>query len=87
MHSNEEESVSTYPRRPGAEASSDAVDVVELLRDPTDQAPNVRHLRVQHTFSLMTSHELLIQLSFTGEFRQHDGVVTDMMCSPAQGFA
>ena len=80
-------SVSTYPRRPEAEASSDAVDVVELLRDPTDQAPNVRHLRVQHTFSLMTSHELLIQLSFTGEFRQHDGVVTDMMCSPAQGFA
>ena len=55
------ESVSTYPRRPGAEASSDAVDVVELLHDPTDQAPNVRHLRVQHTFSLMTSHELLIQ--------------------------
>ena len=41
----------TYPRRPEAEASSDAVDVVELLRDPTDQAPNVRHLRVQHTFS------------------------------------
>jgi hypothetical protein len=35
----------------------------------------------------MTSHELLIQLSFTGEFRQHDGVVTDMMYSPAQGFA
>ena len=52
-----------------------------------DLVPNVRHLRVQHTFSLMTSHELLIQLSFTGEFRQHDGVVTDMMCSPAQGFA
>ena len=69
--------MSTYPRRPGAEASSDAVDVVELLRDPTDQAPNVRHLRVQHTFSLMTSHELLIQLSFTGEFssarRRGDG--------------
>ena len=81
------ESVSTYPRRLGAEASSDAVGVVELLRDPTDRAPNVRHLRVQHTFSLMTSHELLIRLSFTGEFRQHDGVVTDMMYLPAQGFA
>ena len=87
MHSNEGKSVSTYPRRPVAEASSDAVDVVELLRDPTDQAPNVRHLRVQHTFSLMTSHELLIQLSFTGEFRQHDGVVTDMMKLLSQGFA
>src|SRR6187399_843437 len=87
MHSNEGESVSTYPCRPKAEASSDAVDVVELLRDSTDQAPNIRHLRVQHTFSLITSHELLIQLSFTGEFRQHDGVVTDMMYLPAQGFA
>jgi len=30
------ESVSTYPRRPKAEASSEAVDVVERLRDPTD---------------------------------------------------
>ena len=79
--------MSTYPRRPGAEASSDAVDVVELLRDPTDQAPNVRHLRIQHTFSLMTSHELLIQLSVMGEFRHHDNVVTVMMKLPAQGFA
>ena len=41
------ESVSTYPHRSGAEASSDAVDVVKLLRDPTDQAPNVRSLHVQ----------------------------------------
>ena len=31
------ESVSTYPRRPKAEAFSNAVDVVERLRDPTDQ--------------------------------------------------
>ena len=81
------ESVSTYPRRPKVEASSDAVDVVELLRDPTNQAPNVRHLHVQHTFSLMTSHEISIQLSFTGEFSQHDVVVTDMMKLPAHGFA
>ena len=36
MHSNEQESVSTYPRRPKAEALSHAVDVVERLRDPTD---------------------------------------------------
>ena len=27
----------------------------------------------------MTSHELTIQQSFAGEFRQHDGVVTMMM--------
>ena len=79
--------MSTYPRRPEAEASSDAVDVVELLRDPTDQAPNVRSLRVRHIFNLMTSHELLIQLSFTGEFRQHDGVVTEMMKLWSHDFA
>ena len=30
------ESVSTYPRRPKAEVFSNAVDVVERLRDPTD---------------------------------------------------
>ena len=28
--------MSTYPRRPKAEAFSNAVDVVEHLRDPTD---------------------------------------------------
>ena len=73
------ESVSTYPRRPKAEAFSNAVDVVERFRDSTDQAPNVRHLRVLHTFSSMTSLELLIQQSVEGEFRQHDGVVTVMV--------
>ena len=31
-----------------------AVDVVVRLHDPTDQVPNARHLRVQHTFSSMT---------------------------------
>ena len=36
MHSNERESVSMYPPRPKAEAFSNAVDVVERLRDPTD---------------------------------------------------
>ena len=30
------ESVPTYPRRPKAEALSNAFDVVERLRDPTD---------------------------------------------------
>ena len=52
--------MATYPRRPKAEAFDNAVDVVELLLVPTDQAPNVRHLRVLHTFSSMTSLELLI---------------------------
>ena len=73
--------MSTYPRRPKAEAFDNAVDVVELLLVPTDQAPNVRHLRVLHTFSTMTSLELLIQQSVeeVDEFRQHDGVVTVMV--------
>ena len=62
MHSNERESVSTYPRRPKTEALSNAVDVVERLRDPTDQVPNAQHLRDLHTFSSVTSVELLIQL-------------------------
>ena len=35
-----------------------AVDVVVRLHDPTDQVPNAWHLRVQHTFSPMTSLEL-----------------------------
>ena len=73
--------MSTYPRRPKAEAFDNAVDVVELLLVPTDQAPNVGHLRVLHTFSSMTSLELLIQQSVeeVDEFRQHNGLVTLMV--------
>ena len=54
--------MSTYPRRPKAEALGNAVDVVERLRDPTDQVPNARHLRDLHTFSSVMSLVLLIQL-------------------------
>ena len=68
-----------YPRRPKAEAFVNALDVVELLLVPTDQVQNVWHLRVLHTFSSMTSLELLIQQSAEGECRQHDGVVTVMV--------
>ena len=78
-----------YPRRPKAEAFDNAVEVVEPLLIPTNQAPNVRHLRVLHTFSSMTSLELLIQQRFEGvdEFCQHDGVVTVMVKQSTQGFA
>ena len=71
------ESVSTYPRRPKAEAFSNAVNVVERLHDPTDQVPNVWHLRVLHMFNAMTSLKLLIQQSVNGvdEFRRHDGMM------------
>ena len=51
------------------EAFVNAVDVVELVLVPTNQALNVRHLRVLHTFSLMTSLELLIQQSVEGRDR------------------
>ena len=68
-----------YPRRLKAEAFDNTVDIIELLLIPTDQAPNVRHLRVLHTVSSMTSLKLLIQQSVEGEFRQHNGVVTVMV--------
>ena len=71
--------MSTYPRRPKAEALDNAVDVVELLLVLTDQALNVRHLRVFHTFSSMMSLELLIQQSIEVEFRQHDVMVMVMV--------
>ena len=79
--------LSTYPRRPKAEALSNAVDVVERLHDPTDQVPNAWHLRDLHTFGSVTSHELSIQLSVEGELRQHGGMMTVMMKLSAQGFA
>ena len=47
-----------YPRRPKVEVLSNAVDVVECLRDPTDQVPNARHLRDLDMFSSVTSLEL-----------------------------
>ena len=70
------ESVSTYPRRPKAEAFSNAVDVVERLHDPTD--PSTEHTappclaHVQHD----DVPRALDLVEDEGEFRQHDGVVT-----------
>ena len=73
--------MSTYPRRLIAEAFDNAVDVVELLLAPNNQAPNIQHLRVLHTFSAMTSLAFLIQqgVEEVDEFRQHDGVVMVMV--------
>ena len=71
----------TYPRRPKAEAFDNTVDVVELLLAPTNQAPNVWHLRVLHTFIAMTSLAFLIQqgVEVVDEFRQQDCMVTVMV--------
>ena len=84
MHSNERESVSTCPHRPKAEALSNAVDVVERLRDPTNQVPNAWHLR---DLSLGDVPRTLDPAEAEEEFRQHDGVMTMMMKLPTQGFA
>ena len=58
-----------------------AVDVVERILIPTDQVPNVLHLQVLHTFSVMTSLGLFIQQTVeeVNEFRQHDNMVTMMV--------
>ena len=81
------ESVSTYPRRPKAEAFSNAVDVVERLHDPTDPS-------TEHTAPPCSAHvqyndvpRALDPVEDEGEFHQHDGMVTVMMKLPAQGFA
>ena len=64
-----------------------AVDVVVRLHDPTDPSierttpPSSAHVQLDDV--LRTS----IQQCFTGEFRQHDGVMTVMMLLPTQSFA
>ena len=73
------ESVSTYPRRPKAEAFSNAVDVVERLRDPTDPFLMIRRPPRSTHVQLDDVPRTPIQPSVEGEFRQHDGVVTMMM--------
>ena len=79
--------MSTYPRRPKAEAFSNAVDVVERLRDPTDPS-------TECTAPPRSAHDQLGDVPQSrdpveaeGEFHQYDGVATVMMKLPAQGFA
>ena len=53
------EGVSTYPRRPKAEAFSNTVDVVERLRDPTDPStkrtapPRSAHVQLDDALVLL----------------------------------
>ena len=63
------------------------VDVVVCLHDRPILVLNIRHLLDLRTFSSVTSHELTIQWSIEGEFRQHDGVMTMLMKLSTQGFA
>ena len=76
-----------YPRRPKAEAFSNAVDVVKRLRDPTDPItertapPRLAHVQLDDV------PRALDPVEDKGEFRQHIGMATVMMMLPAQGFA
>ena len=79
--------MSTYPRRPKAEAFSNAVNVVERLRDPTDPSTE-RTAPPRSTHVQLDDVPLALDLvEAEGEFRQHDGVTTVMMKLPAHGFA
>ena len=81
------ESVSTYPHRLKAEAFSNAVDVVELLRNPTGPStgrtapPRSAHVQLDDV------PRALDPVEDRGEFRLHNSVTTVMMKLPAQGFA
>ena len=79
--------MSTYPRRPKAEAFINAVDVAVRLHDPTDPSTE----RTAPPCSAHVQHDdvprALDPVEDEGEFRQHDGVATVMMKLPAQGFA
>ena len=79
--------MSTYPRRPKAEAFSNAVDVLERLHDPTDPSTE----RTAPPCSAHVQHDdvprALDLVEDGGEFRQHDGMATVVMKLPAQGFA
>ena len=80
------ESVSTYPRRPKAEALCNAVDVVERLQDPTDPSTERTALPRSAHVQLDDVPCTLDPVEDKGEFRQHDGMATVMMKLLAQGF-
>ena len=63
-----------------------AVDVVVRLHDPTD--PSTKHTAPPSSAHVQPDDvpRTPIQQSFTGEFRQHDGMLTVMMLLPTQGF-
>ena len=79
--------MSTYPRRPKAEAFSNAVDVVERLRDPTD--PSTERMAPPRSAHVQLGDvpRTLDPVEAEGDFHQHNGVVTVMMKLPTQGFA
>ena len=81
------ESVSTYPRRPKAEAFTNTDDEVERLHDPTGPSTERTTPPCSAHVQLGDVPRTLDPVEAKGEFRQHDGVVTVMMKLPDQGFA
>ena len=77
------ESVSMYPRRQKAEAFSNAVDVVERLRDSTDPSTERTAPPCSAHVQLDDVPQALDPVEDEGEFCQHDGVATVMMKLPA----
>ena len=63
------------------------VDVVVRLHDPTDPSTECTAPPSSGHVQLDDVPRTPIQQSFTGEFRQHDGMMTVMMMLPTQGFA
>ena len=76
-----------YPRRMKAEAFSNAADIDERLRDPTD--PSTKRTTPPWSAHVQLSDvpQTLDPVEVEGEFRQHDGVMTVMMTLQTQGFA
>ena len=76
-------SVSMYPRRPKAEAFSNAIDVVERLHYPT--GPNTKRTTPPHSAHIQIDDvpRSLDPVEGEGEFCQHNGVATMMMKLPA----
>ena len=66
-----------YPRRPKAEALSNAVDVVERLHDPTDPSTDRTAPPCSAHVQLDDVPRALDLVEDEGEFRQHDGVAMD----------
>ena len=66
---------------------SNAVDVVERLRDPTDPSTECTAPPCSAHVQLNDVPRTLDPVEAEGEFGQYDGMVTVMMKLPAHGFA
>ena len=74
--------MSTYPCRPKEEAFSNAVDVVERLRDPNDPSTECTSPPRSAHVQLDDVPRALDPVEDEGEFRQHDNVTIVMMMLP-----